>query len=412
MSKTQYLQRLGQSWYLRVKVPRALQRQVGNTHIRRALGTRDLDEAVRRKWAALAQVQAYLQALPAAQAGPRPPLPKLPAASGPFAVNCNPPPHPGLQSIAHAPAFTDAGLDGLLERWLDSSGCLKTTRFQRRQAYAELREFLGGDRTADAVTAALAGEYVDEHLKRSRDSPGTRRRKLSALGAFWEWMASRRFVPKGVNPWKGFRISSKSAAKKRPYTMPELVRLFSGAPSYPALREIMALGLYTGARIDELCSLTVVDIRWARGAAFVRVAKSKTHAGERTLAVLHSIPVAILKARSHRSDAPASQLFPELRGGGYDKKLSWHVGQAFRYHRNKQTLGGETDFHSLRRTFITRLENLGVDQVHIARYVGHALPTLAFKVYSGGSTETTQRATARAVAYPAAVEAAVRRFLR
>lgn len=416
MSKTQYLQRLGQSWYLRVKVPRALQGQVGNTHIRRALGTRDLDEAVRRKWAALAQVRAYLQALPAAQAGPRPPLPKLPAASGAFAVNCNPPSPPGLQLTAHAPAFTDAGLDGLLERWLDSSGCLKTTRFQRRQAYAELREFLGGDRTPDGVTAALAAEYVDEHLKRSADSPSTRRRKLSALGAFWGWMASRRFVPPGTNPWKGFRLSNQDVErkrpKKRPYAMPELVRLFSGSPTYPALREVMALGLYTGARIDELCSLTLSDIRWERGAAFLRIAKSKTHAGARTLAVLHPVPVAILKARSHRSDAPASQLFPELRGGGYDKKLSWHVGQAFRYHRNKQTLGGETDFHSLRRTFITRLENLGVDQVHIARYVGHALPTLAFKVYSGGSTETTQRATARAVAYPAAVEAAVRRFLR
>ena len=50
MSKTRYLQRLGQSWYVRIKVPAALRDRVQNTHIRRALGTRDLDEAVRRKW--------------------------------------------------------------------------------------------------------------------------------------------------------------------------------------------------------------------------------------------------------------------------------------------------------------------------------------------------------------------------
>lgn len=410
MSKTQYLQRLGQSWYLRVKVPRALQGRVGNTHIRRALGTRDLDEAVRRKWSALAQVRAYLEGLSAASSS-RPAPPRLLNA---IAINCNPAPALDLQLIANADAHPAASLDSLLEQWLDSTGCLKTTRFQRQQAYRELRAFLGGDRPIQFVTEALAAEYVDERLKKSPDSPSTRRRKLSALGAFWEWMASRRFVAKGVNPWKGFRLTSRDEgkrAKKRPYTMAELVRLFSGAPTYPALREVMTLGLYTGARIDELCSLTQGDLRWERGAAFVRIAKSKTHAGARTLAVLHPIPLAVLRARSRNRVAATSQLFPELKGGGYDNKLSWRLGQAFRYHRNKLGLSGETDFHSLRRTFITRLENLGVDQVHIARYVGHALPTLAFKVYSGGSTEATQRATARAIQYPRHVELALKDFL-
>ena len=87
------------------------------------------------------------------------------------------------------------------------------------------------------------------------------------------------------------------------------------------------------------------------------------------------------------------------------------MGQAFRHHRNKQGLNGETDFHSLRRTFITRLENLRMDQVRIARYVGHSLPTLAFQLYSGGATEATQRATGKIVAYPHPVELAVRQLL-
>jgi integrase len=408
MRKTQYLQRLGQSWYLRVKVPAALQGRVGNTHIRRALKTRDLDEAVRRKWAALAQVQAYLEAL----AGNH----QLPAASMPIAINCNPmPAAPRLQLIANPEARQAVDLDALLEKWLESSTSLKTTRFQRRQAYMELRAFLGGNRSPEAVTEALAADYVDERLAKSSDSPSTRRRKLSALGAFWEWMASRRFVPRGTNPWKGFRLVAKDherkKPKKRPYTMQELVRLFSGAPTYPALREVMVLGLYTGARIDELCSLTQGDLRFERSVAYVRIQKSKTDAGARTLAVTHAIPLSILRTRRRTRVPSASQLFPELKGGGYDKKLSWHVGQAFRYHRNKQGLTGETDFHSLRRTFITCLENLGVDQVRIARYVGHQLPTLAFTVYSGGSTEATQRATGKAVRYPRDVEAVIGRFL-
>lgn len=407
MRKTQYLQRLGQSWYLRVKVPVALQGRLGSTHMRRALGTRDLDEAVRRKWGALAQVRSYLETLAEQSPG-------LPGRA-PFAINCKPSLASRLQLTANTEGQPTLRLDALLDKWLDSGSCLKTTQFQRRQAYKELRAFLGSDQSPEAVTEALAAEYVDEHLRKSPDSPGTRRRKLSALGAFWEWMASRRFVPRGTNPWKGFRLNKDSAhksTKKRPYTTQELVHLFSGTPTYPALREVMALALYTGARIDELCSLTQADIRFERGTAFVRIAKSKTHAGARTLAVVHPTPIAVLKARQRKSTSTTSQLFPELKGGGYDGKLSWHLGQAFRYHRNKRGLSGETDFHSLRRTFITRMENLGVDQVHIARYVGHSLPTLAFQVYSGGATEATQRATGRAIRYTLNVETAVKEFLK
>lgn len=408
MSKTQYLQRLGYSWYLRVKVPRHLQGCVGNTHIRRALGTRDLDEAVRRKWSALAQVHAYLQGLSAVDAA-------HPGPSVAIAVNCNPTSAPELQLIAGANARPVARLDSLLEQWLDSTGCLKTTRFQRQQAYRELRAFLDGNCPPQLVTDAMAAEYVDERLRRSSDSPSTQRRKLSALSAFWTWMASRRFVARRKNPWKGFRISNRDQSKrggKRPYTSEELIRLFSGTPTYPALREVMALGLYTGARINELCSLTQGDLRWEHGVAFVRISKSKTRAGTRTLAVQHPIPVTVLRDR-WRVDGPmGSQLFPELKGGGYDSKLSWHVGQAFRYHRNKQGLSGETDFHSLRRTFVTRLENLSVDQVHIARYVGHTLPTLAFQVYSGGASEATQKATGSAIHYERDVESAVSAFLK
>jgi len=130
MRNTEYLQRLGQSWYVRVKVPAALQGRVGNTHIRRALGTRDLDEAVRRKWSALATIRAYLDAM---------------AGVSPIATNCNLViPSPRLQSIANAELQQVLKLDALLDKWLDSTGSLKTTQFQRRQAYGELRAFLGG----------------------------------------------------------------------------------------------------------------------------------------------------------------------------------------------------------------------------------------------------------------------------
>lgn len=404
MSKRLYLQQLGMSWYLRVKVPAPLQSKVGTTHIRRALGTRDLDEANRRKWAALSEVGEYFDALRTSEAT-QPFSTARRGTSGSAIRSLAPAPNPDLR--AHE------GLDGLAEQWALTSHC-KTTQFQRRQVYGALRAFLGKNVSPECVTGAQAATFVDTQLSKSRYSLNTQRFRLSALKALWAWMESQRYAHRDGNPWKGLRIQSNEDARsrKRPYSMDELITLFSGEPSYPTLREVMALGLYTGARIEEICSLTMGDIAPERDAALVRIAKSKTRAGVRTIAVAHEVPLGIILRRYRKGASASDQLFSELRGGGYDKKLSWHVGQAFRYHRNGRGLTGATDFHSLRRTFITRLENLGVDQVRIARYVGHSLPTLAFTVYSGGATEATQRATAKTLNYPPAVERAVRQFLR
>ncbi|HEL3814881.1 TPA: tyrosine-type recombinase/integrase [Stenotrophomonas maltophilia] len=406
MSKNRYLQRLGHSWYVRIKVPTALRGIVKGTHIRRALNTRDLDDANRRKWAVISQVHEHFQA----QAS-NPNLGLALVISPSRAIEQDAAPSPAQVNSQNL--RPSAGLDALSEEWAATSN-LKTVRFQRQQAYKELRCYLGNNRSPTAVTGALAASYVDECLLESKDSPSTRRRKLSALAAFWEWMSSRCYLPKGTNPWKGFRIraeDSSNTPKKRPYTMQELVQLFSGEPGYPALREVMVLGLYTGARIDEICSIKRGDVRVEDGFVYIHICKSKTAAGTRTLAIWHPIAKGLLMRRLKQKEAKAAQLFPELKGGGYDNKLSWRVGQAFRYHRNGRGLTEATDFHSLRRTFITRLENLGVDQVRIARYVGHSLPTLAFQLYSGGATEATQAATGQMIAYPKEVEQAITAFI-
>lgn len=63
------------------------------------------------------------------------------------------------------------GLDSLSEEWAATS-CLKTVRFQRQQAYKELRCHLGANHSPMAVTGALAACYVDECLLRFRTCRG------------------------------------------------------------------------------------------------------------------------------------------------------------------------------------------------------------------------------------------------
>lgn len=412
MTNTSYLQRIGNRWYVRVKIPRELRAHLRNTHIRRTLGTGDLAEANRRKWPALALIQSELERVRLAHGG----RVRADGAGAHTAI------HEGsalaLPERLTRPLVGEVQkLDALVERWLDSADYLAQTKQQHQQAYRELRTFLGGNQLPSAVTDDLALRFVEERIKGSGWAYATKRRKVNSLVTLWEWLAMQRLVPRNANPWRGFRLGTRRTATtpakvKRPYTNSELLRLFSRRPSYPGLDDVMVLALLTGMRLDEICSLRMGDISSLDGVGFVlHVRRAKTRAGVRSLAVLHSLGTQIVARRWNTKAPTEHQLFPEFRPGGYDGKLSWAVSKAFGRHRTRMGLTGETDFHSFRRTFITLMENAGVDQVRIARYVGHELPTLAFAVYSGGATERTMVETAKVVEYPRVVERALVSFM-
>jgi len=236
---------------------------------------------------------------------------------------------------------------------------------------------LGGDRPASVVSSQVALEFVEEHLKRSDLSYNTKRRKLNSLIALWEWLAIQRVVARGADPWRGFKLGTKKTAtmparRKRPCTDDELLLLFARRPAYVGLDDVMVLGLLTGMRLDEICALRMMGVRPdPEGGYWLHIRKAKTRAGIRTVVVAHDLGIQIMSRRWISDGAPDAQLFTEFRGGGYDGKLSWGVSKAFGRHRTSCGLTGETDFHSFRRSFITALENAVVDQLQIARYVGH-----------------------------------------
>lgn len=434
MSKgnTRYLQRIGFSWYVRVRVPPRLRGTCGS-HVRRALHTRDLDHANVLKWPQVASIKAELARLRAMDpqadeaARIRASLLEQRAAGDEEAVETTVdyaadraeqieavkglPEAKSWFALATANTPT---LGELIEKWLVDEPYKEQTKNQHRAALADVKQYMGGgERLPSDVTDDVAISFVEDHLKKSGASYNTQRRKLNSLVAFWRWLGIRKYVARGFNPWSGFRLSKhrtkKATPDKRPYTEAELLKLFAVAPKYDGLADVMVLGLYTGARLDELCSLRMRDIERRKGVYFVTLRTAKGITRERTIAVSHRQPVAIL-SRRWKKDEEGAQLFPEFNPGGYDKKLSWSVSKAFGRFRDAVGLPRGVDFHSFRRTLVTLLENAGVDQVRIARYVGHALPTLAFQLYSGGSTEQTSKEVARRIRYSVKVEQAVERF--
>ena len=61
-------------------------------------------------------------------------------------------------------------------------------------------------------------------------------------------------------------------------------------------------------------------------------------------------------------------------------------------------------FHSLRNTFATRMENLGVPRNHISQLMGHEDGNMALDVYSGGLAIEPLRESIGKLSYGEAVE--------
>ena len=140
------------------------------------------------------------------------------------------------------------------------------------------------------------------------------------------------------------------------------------------------LGAYTGARIEELCQLKVTDVVSEDGVDCFYISNGKNENAERIVPV-HKELKPLLKRLA--KDANGEFLISASCRNKYGKRsdsLSKQFG------RLKRDLGYGPDhvFHSLRKSFITFLQNNDIPGLTIASIVGHETGTITFDVYSAG----------------------------
>ena len=74
----------------------------------------------------------------------------------------------------------------------------------------------------------------------------------------------------------------------------------------------------------------------------------------------------------------------EIKSGGYDKKRSWNFQKKLGRLRKKIGIPEGVVFHTLRNTFATRMENLGIPRNQSSQLMGHEDSNMALDVYSSG----------------------------
>lgn len=217
---------------------------------------------------------------------------------------------------------------------------------------------------------------------------------LLAGKVFWKWAMKhdarwRVDYKDKANPFKEHdlpkvRGKDRADAQRKDFTLKDLSRLHTAAKSegLHALSDLILLGVYTGARIEELCQLKTDNVILIDGVQSFNITDSKTRAGIRVVPIHPAIKDVVKRLMDESKDdflvATNSRSKYGIRSDPMVKafgRLKTYLG-----------FGPDRVFHSIRKTTITQLVRANVQGTLIAELVGHEVGQTTFDVYSQGSS--------------------------
>lgn len=270
---------------------------------------------------------------------------------------------------------------------LEHHVALKTVN-QQESKLLNLSEHLQTTNTKldfDSVSAWLQGMKL---------SSKTKQQYLLAGSQFWQWATAHepqwRQTFKGhVNPFEKHTLptlkgKAKLDAKRKAFTIEEVGSLYAAAKeqNIGALPDLILLGAYTGARIEELCQLRKEHLITVDGVKMFDIVDSKTVAGIRQVPVHPKLTTLVDRLAKASTDG---YLVPTDSNNKYGIR-SDALSKAFG--RLKTAMGFDRTrvFHSIRATVITQLVRADIADRLIKELVGHETGTVTFDVYSDGSS--------------------------
>ncbi len=283
------------------------------------------------------------------------------------------------------------------EPWLAAQAHLaQKTRDQMRNDVALLVKRFP---TIGEITHQSVKRWLDE-LTVKQVSPSSQKRLVSFCRSYWRHLRSIDAVPSDLQPFNnlvGKGNKQRGAADDDswvPFAPEEVVKLYRMALTEKdaPLAALIMLAAYTGARIEELCALKLVDV----GATSFKIVGAKTNAGIREVPLHSHIRPLVAHLRAASKDG---YLLTALTSNKYGKRSN-AIGKRFGRLKTAQGFGKQHVFHSIRKTLVTLLEDAGVLENITADIVGHKKPTMTYGIYSGGNSLKTKAAALERIEYP------------
>ena len=286
-------------------------------------------------------------------------------------------------AIRH-PAKTPQGdtISAIFDKWIASEGQREETARKWRIYKRRLVETIG-DKVVRDVTKADVRAYVEAvaKLHASKDkllTAATVAKHLDFARAFFRWSTRQDFSD--FNPAQDIQAPKDTRGEDdavRPFTWSELQRLVAGARvqwgATSARTFVVLVGVYTGARLEEICQLAPGNLERHGDVYAMRIdaldgRQLKNEASRRVVPLPRALIETGFVDFARRADAGATIFgFPRV-GGRYGHRFSSHFR---RLRESVGLVGPRLHFHSLRHSYADLLRALKVPDDASAQMMGH-----------------------------------------
>lgn len=260
--------------------------------------------------------------------------------------------------------------------------------------------------TANLLTLENCSLWIKHIAKKGELSASSITRIVGSCRNFYKYLQNIKEVAIAeVNPFivpNEFKISNKPNSKSInkvqswiPFEPEEIVSIYKFAriTEDNSLADLILIGMHTGARIEEICSLKCSNINLRKNT--IRIIDAKTEAGERIIPIHSKI---YSKIEELIGDSVDDYLISNQSPNKYGDRSN-ALGKRFGRLKSQLRFSDRQVFHSIRKTFTTMLENAGISENIAADIVGHEKPRITYGLYSGGASLAIMKTAIEKVKY-------------
>lgn len=251
------------------------------------------------------------------------------------------------------------------------------------------------------VTSKSVKQWVTKMNDEENLGAKTIQRMIGQAQSFWSYLVEHDIVSRDTNPFTASKLTVPKTATRSvpivPFKPEEIVAFLRSSEALKdrQLTLLINLGMYTGARIEELATLKKSDLDLTERLLHIR--GTKTDAANRVVPI-HPALIPFLSTLN-----PASKDAYIIEGLSIDSRGERGKAIGKRFGRLKASMGYEGRdkvFHSIRKTVTTQFEQAGVSEGVAADILGHEKKTMTYGLYSGGSSVKQMRAAVNKLTYP------------
>ncbi len=259
----------------------------------------------------------------------------------------------------------------------EESKSLKPSSFRRKQKHIDQFIKWSGNRNISKITKKITGDFVTSIISKQDPAYDTLRNIVADISSLFSWAEGRGYIDR--NPFYKLKLprAKKGTQKRRPWTNEEIMWFIGSSAIGKNEFTATVVAMYSGMRLEEICN---IQEKHVFDGCF-HVYEGKTEAAARVIPV-HPLIKPLIEPMS--GTFGKGYLIDGIKGGGYDNKRSWNFQKKLGKLRKKIGIPEGVVFHTLRNTFVTRMENIGVPRNHISQLMGHEDSNMALSVYSAG----------------------------